>query len=113
MTDEMTHKRLITFMMLGQMMKEQEHPSEPELRLTNQGWEVHGGDYEHVLLPVNLAYEVSGFDQKVLDATRKLCGDLRSAAKKSNHVNETLKELRAGLVEAAKVKAQREQEAEC
>jgi hypothetical protein len=101
-------KRLTTYMLLGQMLREQEHPAQPELRLTRDGWEVHGGDYDHLPLPVNLAYEASGFDQRVLDETRKLCGDLRIPAKKNRTIRETLDALRAGLAEARKVKAERE-----
>jgi hypothetical protein len=82
--------------------------AQPELRLTRDGWEVHGGDYDHLPLPVNAAYEAAGFDQRVLDETRKLCRDLRFEAKKNRTVRKTLEELRAGLADAAKLKAERE-----
>lgn len=103
-------KRLTTYMLLGQMLREQEHPSQPELRLTRDGWEVRGGDLKEPL-PVHpdMAYEMSGFDQRVLDETRRLCGELRFPAKKNRVIREQLDDLRAGLRRAAAIKAARQE----
>jgi hypothetical protein len=100
--------RLATYALLGAMLREQEHPSQTELRLTRDGWEARGGELEQpVPLTVDQAYEVSGFDQRVLDETRKLCGDLRFSAKKRPAVRERLDGLRAGLERARAIKAER------
>ena len=107
-------KRLTTFMMLGAMLREQEHPTNHELRLTRDGWEVRGGDLEKPLaLSVDLAYEMSGYDQRVLDETRKLCGDLRFPAKKNKRLAEDLADLRAGLARARQMKAARNVSTTC
>lgn len=108
MSESDVAKRLTTYMMLGAMLREQEHPAQLELRLTRDGWEVRGGDLEEpVPVHVDMAYEMSGFDQRVLDETRKLCGELRIPAKKSRVIREQLDDLRAGLERARAMKAER------
>jgi hypothetical protein len=101
-------KRLTTFWLLGSLLREQEHPAQPELRLTRDGWEVRGGDLKEPLpVHADMAYEMSGFDQRVLDETRRLCGELRFPAKRSHVIRQQLADLRAGLERARAVKAAR------
>lgn len=79
-----------------------------ELRLTVDGWEVVTPEAaEPIPVHTDLAYEMSGFDQAVLDATRKLCGELRFTAKKHAPTAEILEDLRAGLRRAAAMKQER------
>lgn len=102
-------KRLTTYMVLGALLREQEHPTSPELRLTQDGWEVRGGDLKEPLpVHADIAYEMSGFDQRVLDETRKLCGELRFPAKKNRVIRQQLGDLRSGLARARALKAARD-----
>lgn len=101
-------RRLTAFVLLGAMLGEREHPALTELRLTRDGWEMRGGELkEPIPVHVDMAYEVSGFDQRVLDETRKLCGELRFPAKKNRVIREQLEDLRAGLTRARTMKANR------
>lgn len=98
---------LTTYMMLGSMLREQQHPKEPELRLSAAlGWHVIGGQFEEPLkLDVKDAYIASNCNQEVLDATRKLCGELRFPAKKNPELRKMLESLRDGLAKARELKA--------
>ena len=78
-----------------------------ELRLTFDGWEVFIPGHDPIPVHADYAYELSGYDQAVLDATRKLCGELRFKAKKHAATAEILSDLRAGLRRAAQIKEQR------
>jgi len=57
-------------------------PKEPELRLTQDGWEIHGGEYVHIPISVGTAIAVLPEQKEViLLKTRQLCGELRILAK--------------------------------
>lgn len=105
-------KRLVSYLMLAQMHQrslEPQKPEQTELRLVNDGWEMWGGEIDQPIpVSVEMAYEASGFDQRVLDKTRQLCGDLRAKARRSPATREQLEDLRASLAKAREVKAQHE-----
>jgi hypothetical protein len=102
-------KRLVTYMMLAHFHDQANaKPKHTELRLVKDGWEVWGGEVEEPI-PVHpdYAYEISGYDQRVLDETRRLCGEMRARAKRSKVARKQLEDLRAGLARAREIKAKR------
>lgn len=115
MTDDpdLIRKRLATYGLLGQMWREQQIPAQTEIRLTADGWELFGGEIRDKPLPVHvdMAYELAGYDQQVLDKTREMCGRLRIRAKKDKRAAEILSDLRAGLERARIAKANRQEAA--
>lgn len=78
-----------------------------EVVLADDGWEIRSESGEFVPVHADLAYEASGYDQAVLDETRKLCDVLRIRAKTNLEAAIILVELRAGLERARHIKAQR------
>lgn len=78
-----------------------------EFVLTSDGWEIRFASGDFLPVDADLAYEASGYDQAVLDETRKLCGILRIRAKTNLEAAIILADLRTGLERARKIKAQR------
>lgn len=115
MTTEAT-KTLATYALLGQLFRESQAPAEPTLELVANGWRLWPGEHKDYLpLTTAEAYEIAcrseGIDeQQVLDQTRRLCGDLRMAAKRKASVATTLSMLRGELAQARELKARREEE---
>lgn len=103
-------RRLATLMLVGELRRmRQDQPEQTTLRLVSDGWELCGGNLTQPLpVSVDLAYEISGCDQTVLDKTRQLCGTLRLRAKRNPVAQEQLENLRAGLEKARAVKADRD-----
>jgi len=80
-----------------------------EVVLTTDGWEVRITGEPALPVHVDLAYEATGYNQTVLDETRKLCGVLRSRPKHDHETATILQDLRAGLERARAMKARREE----
>lgn len=118
-------KRLTTFMMLGQMMHEQEvaagrrKPDEAQIQLTHEGWRIWGGEVEEPK-PMTVADLYTGMlkegspeqAQIILDMTRERCKELRgisiqSKGKAKAEVEKHLDKLRDELNEAIEIKIER------
>lgn len=91
-------------------MTQEPSPSDGTMLVLRQdGWEMRGGTLDEPLpVSVVLAYEISKYNQRVLDETRKKCGEIRFAAKKSKPLAERLERLRTELRDAQAEKARRE-----
>lgn len=109
-------KALTTAALLGHFAERSgdQPPQDTELQLTQDGWQVYGGEAfpEPVQIPVARAYELAqmeGRSQAVLDETRKHCGTLRLRAMQQRGVAKaeteaTLSKLRFELEDARKLK---------
>lgn len=86
-------------------MTPQGFPEKEQLQLTDQGWLLYGGSIKYPQpVSVVIAYEALGYDQAVLDQTRRLCGALRLRKPQSRQQKQLLVELRAGLARARELK---------
>lgn len=104
---------MLAAMLAAEQAARVRRPQGPALELTSDGWQVWTDQSDTpVPVPVTIAYELAvksdGNGDVVLDQTRKLCGELRFAAKKrglaGQRAQQTLNELRAGLAEARQIK---------
>ncbi len=118
-------KKLATYMLLGQMMHDQEaaaglrKPDIPQLQLTGEGWRIWGGDVEEpadkTVAEAYLGVLKHGSveqAQGVLDMTRERCGELRLAAKSARgkdkkKVEDCYASLRKELDEAIEIKIEK------
>ena len=60
-------------------------PEEPELSLTQDGWMINGGSFDHVMIKVATVVKLSPDSKdKILLQTKRMCAELTMMAKDKN-----------------------------